>query len=195
MLLAVDLSRLLILLLCLLSDAAHPSRLDIPGNEQIFMGSVVARQHMSQGQGHRNSESDQWAGMQPHPVGVPRLVSASNSNPSLQFPYSIQTSMFFGDESGVASKKPQFESSDIASLSFQMSEEFQNLEATGHRLVRNTGPKYKPCVLCQLKKVRTKSGWYVNTYFKCLACDVPLCKSPIRDCFRHYHTYIGDPGK
>ncbi|XP_069132971.1 serine-rich adhesin for platelets-like isoform X17 [Argopecten irradians] len=59
-----------------------------------------------------------------------------------------------------------------------------------HKIVRNTGTKYKTCVFCQMKGVKTKSGWYSYTYHKCEACDVSLCKGK-RNCFEEYHRAIG----
>ncbi|XP_060086292.1 uncharacterized protein LOC132565634 isoform X9 [Ylistrum balloti] len=169
-------------------DAAHPYNLDLQGDRQTVVGSVVSRQHF--GQGQNQVASDQWEDMPPHPVGIPRFLSeVKHSSVGAQFPYSVQTSMFFTDDGAAGEKRQTVNVPDAGSLVFDSSQTAAG-SAVGHRLVRNTGTRYKPCVLCQLKKVRTKSGWYVNTYFKCLACDVPLCKSPLRDCFRQYHNYI-----
>ncbi|XP_021368243.1 zinc finger and BTB domain-containing protein 32-like isoform X14 [Mizuhopecten yessoensis] len=59
-----------------------------------------------------------------------------------------------------------------------------------HKIVRNTGTKYKTCVFCQMRGVKTKSGWYSYTYHKCEACDVSLCKGK-RNCFEEYHRAFG----
>uniref|UniRef100_K1QZJ8 Ring canal kelch-like protein n=1 Tax=Magallana gigas TaxID=29159 RepID=K1QZJ8_MAGGI len=37
-------------------------------------------------------------------------------------------------------------------------------------------PNRKPCTWCQIKGVKTKSGWYCYASYKCEVCDVPLCK-------------------
>lgn len=63
-----------------------------------------------------------------------------------------------------------------------------DLQKLDHKIVHTDGSKYKPCVLCQINKVKTKSGWYVYTYYKCDVCDVPLCKG--RGCFYTYHQNI-----
>lgn len=65
-------------------------------------------------------------------------------------------------------------------------------DGSQHRLVHSDGNKLKTCAFCSINKVRTKSGWYVYTTFRCEACDVPLCKG-VRDCFTQYHKYIGMP--
>ncbi|XP_021368236.1 zinc finger and BTB domain-containing protein 32-like isoform X7 [Mizuhopecten yessoensis] len=174
-------------------DAAHPYNIDLQGDRQTVVGSVVSRQGMFQGQ-TRGQASDHWGVLPPHPVGVPRLLSEVKHSYGVgaQFPYSVQTPMFFADDSNTGEKRQYMNLSEPGTGQGQCLDGSitSSGSMSGHRLVRNTGTRYKPCVLCQLKKVRTKSGWYVNTYFKCLACDVPLCKSPLRDCFRQYHNYI-----
>ncbi|KAK3103425.1 hypothetical protein FSP39_019100 [Pinctada imbricata] len=57
-----------------------------------------------------------------------------------------------------------------------------------HRMVYITNRK--PCVWCQMNRVKTKSGWYCYASYKCVKCDVPLCKQG-RDCFMEYHKHIG----
>ena len=64
----------------------------------------------------------------------------------------------------------------------------QTSDSKEHRIIQTEGSKYKPCVLCQINKVKTKSGWYVYTYYRCEQCDVPLCKG--RGCFIQYHKTI-----
>ncbi|KAJ8298938.1 hypothetical protein KUTeg_022998 [Tegillarca granosa] len=64
----------------------------------------------------------------------------------------------------------------------------------GHKLVlidENKAKTCKICVYCQTNKVRTKSGWYVYTSYRCEECDVPLCHQKTqRDCFDLYHADI-----
>ena len=55
----------------------------------------------------------------------------------------------------------------------------------GHRLIRIEGCK-KACAFCDINRLKTKSGWQIKSYFKCKACDVPLCKSN-KECFMKYH--------
>ncbi|XP_061181265.1 uncharacterized protein LOC133189879 [Saccostrea echinata] len=55
----------------------------------------------------------------------------------------------------------------------------------GHRLIRIEGSK-KACAYCDIQRLKTKSGWQIKSYFKCLACDIPLCKSD-KECFLRYH--------
>lgn len=62
-----------------------------------------------------------------------------------------------------------------------------------HTVVRTVENKYKPCVFCQIKKRKTKKGWYIYSYYKCRACDIPLCTGQ-RNCFRDYHAYISGHG-
>ena len=59
-----------------------------------------------------------------------------------------------------------------------------------HRLVYIASRK--PCVWCQINRVKTKSGWYCYASYRCVKCDVPLCKQG-RDCFMEYHRHIGVP--
>lgn len=60
-----------------------------------------------------------------------------------------------------------------------------------HRYVYTEDLKHKLCENCRLNKVRSQKGWYRYTVSKCEACDVPLCKTSQRDCFRQYHKYMG----
>lgn len=64
----------------------------------------------------------------------------------------------------------------------------------GHKLIlidENKAKMCKICVYCQTNKVRTKSGWYVYTSYRCAECDVPLCHQKTqRDCFDLYHADI-----
>ncbi|XP_069132994.1 uncharacterized protein [Argopecten irradians] len=62
-----------------------------------------------------------------------------------------------------------------------------------HRPVVMDGPGAykKPCVLCEVTKARTKSGWYIYSRYKCSQCDVALCTGS-RGCFTTYHNnYMG----
>lgn len=59
-----------------------------------------------------------------------------------------------------------------------------------HRLVHLRGVR-KMCVYCQLHKIKTKSGWWVYTRYKCDMCDAPLCTTTSeRDCFELYHKMM-----
>lgn len=61
---------------------------------------------------------------------------------------------------------------------------------TNHRLVYIQGTK-KLCEFCRLKKIRTKSGWFIYAKTKCQICDVPLCNpTSDRDCFRLFHNML-----
>lgn len=62
---------------------------------------------------------------------------------------------------------------------------FYNEVLPGHRLIRIEGSK-KACAYCDIQRLKTKSGWQIKSYFKCLACDIPLCKSD-KECFLRYH--------
>lgn len=62
-----------------------------------------------------------------------------------------------------------------------------SLAVGNHRPVRMPGKNnYKVCSLCYSNKIRTKSGYYVYSYYKCSVCDVPLCIGR-RKCFLEYH--------
>ncbi|XP_021368190.1 uncharacterized protein LOC110459953 [Mizuhopecten yessoensis] len=67
-------------------------------------------------------------------------------------------------------------------------------EIPGHRLVTRPGRQLKACVYCQLKKVKTRSGWVVKSYYMCEACGVPLCRGQ-RECYHHYHQLISGQGQ
>lgn len=58
-----------------------------------------------------------------------------------------------------------------------------------HLPVRNEG-KYTKCYFCLKNKVKTKSGWRVNTHFKCQKCNVPLCYGQNRNCFFDFHKTL-----
>ena len=45
----------------------------------------------------------------------------------------------------------------------------------------------RTCVICRAGRVKTKSGGSVETRWKCLQCNVPLCRG-IRDCFNIFHS-------
>lgn len=61
-----------------------------------------------------------------------------------------------------------------------------------HVLVKNAGNRYKPCAYCVSQKIKTKSGWYVNTYYQCEVCGVPLCKPTARSNRNCFYSYHGD---
>ena len=73
----------------------------------------------------------------------------------------------------------------------KMRDEFSpyNITTKEHILTKNAGHKYRSCVYCTHNNVKTKSGWYVNTYYCCEACKVPLCSGERngRGCFDLYH--------
>lgn len=58
-----------------------------------------------------------------------------------------------------------------------------------HVPIYNKDRKYTPCLYCGRLKNRTRSGWRVNTFYRCLQCDVPLCVND-RNCFVLYHKYF-----
>lgn len=58
-----------------------------------------------------------------------------------------------------------------------------------HKLVHNDAKKHKPCGYCVMNKIKTKSGWYAYTTYKCDVCEVPLCRGK-RDCFNLYHAQL-----
>jgi len=65
-----------------------------------------------------------------------------------------------------------------------------DIEIEGHKAVKNEGNKYTTCAFCLRNKVKTKSGWRVNTYYKCERCQVSLCISPDRNCFEYFHKAL-----
>ncbi|XP_060086276.1 uncharacterized protein LOC132565629 isoform X6 [Ylistrum balloti] len=59
-----------------------------------------------------------------------------------------------------------------------------------HRLAHLQGLR-KLCVYCQFNKIKTKSGWWIYTRYKCDGCEVPLCNTTSeRDCFMLYHNLM-----
>ncbi|XP_033752958.1 uncharacterized protein LOC117336493 isoform X8 [Pecten maximus] len=59
-----------------------------------------------------------------------------------------------------------------------------------HRLAHLQGLR-KLCVYCQFNKIKTKSGWWIYTRYKCEGCEVPLCNTTSeRDCFMLYHNLM-----
>lgn len=58
-----------------------------------------------------------------------------------------------------------------------------------HIQVHNEGNKRKVCAYCNMKRLKTKSGYRVYTTFKCLACNIPLCNIE-RGCFENYHKEL-----
>lgn len=63
------------------------------------------------------------------------------------------------------------------------------MDDSRHRLIHVKGVR-KPCVCCRLHKNRTKSGWFIYSFYKCVGCDVPLCDSRKRNCFEMYHKLL-----
>lgn len=109
------------------------------------------------------------------PAELQALNDYSDYSRRHSWPYS--PSLAFNSISNSSFSTPSFSSSANADLG-----------KLDHKIVHTEGSKYKPCVLCQINKVKTKSGWYVYTYYKCDVCDVPLCKG--RGCFYTYHQNI-----
>lgn len=69
-----------------------------------------------------------------------------------------------------------------------------NLAVGNHKPIRMPGKNnYKVCSLCYRNKIRTKSGYYVYSYYKCSVCDVPLCIGR-RKCFLEYHKEAESTG-
>lgn len=64
-----------------------------------------------------------------------------------------------------------------------------NPDMKQHIQVHTEGNKRKVCAFCNMKRLKTKSGYRVYTTFKCLACNIPLCNIE-RGCFEHYHREL-----
>lgn len=60
-------------------------------------------------------------------------------------------------------------------------------EPVKHFLVANTGYSLRVCQYCKLKGDKFANGNTRQTYYKCDACGVHLCRPQIRDCFVNYH--------
>lgn len=60
-----------------------------------------------------------------------------------------------------------------------------------HRPIKTEGYKTKLCLLCQINKTRTKSGWLASSRYRCDTCNVPLCTGK-RDCFTAYHQMLAE---
>lgn len=67
----------------------------------------------------------------------------------------------------------------------------QNPSDSIHKLVR-LGGKQRPCALCKRFCKKTPCGDNIRTYYKCEKCDVPLCKGPIRNCYKEFHENFGE---
>ena len=87
----------------------------------------------------------------------------------------------------------------ISSLGEQFGNQFsdqslENYVFKDHTLAK--GSRYRPCIQCQNQKIKTKSGWYVNTFYHCETCSVPLCGGPRsgRNCFKLYHENLYSSG-
>ena len=63
-----------------------------------------------------------------------------------------------------------------------------------HKLVYTEERRLRKCVYCHMKNVKTYSGHAVTSYFRCQACDVPLCKT-MRNCFIDFHKLIESHGR
>lgn len=48
-------------------------------------------------------------------------------------------------------------------------------------------PQNRACALCTITKSKTKLGWARKSYYKCEACNVPLCVGET-ECFTRYHN-------
>jgi len=95
-------------------------------------------------------------------------VPAYNSNPSMN---------------------AHLEYSAISSSSLQTMQGLPEGEKHKAMLITGTGAYKKPCVLCEFHKIRTKSGWYIYSRYKCDICNVALCTGG-RGCFSLYHQYF-----
>lgn len=60
-------------------------------------------------------------------------------------------------------------------------------EPVKHFLVANAGYSLRVCQYCKLKGEKFANGNTRQTYYKCDACGVHLCRPQIRDCFLNYH--------
>lgn len=60
----------------------------------------------------------------------------------------------------------------------------------GHHLISIPGNKKKECKYCQRHKIKTKSGYAVQTQYKCETCDVALCSGGYtdRNCLVAFHN-------
>lgn len=70
-------------------------------------------------------------------------------------------------------------------------------KADGHVLVPDRGSTNstnKPCVYCKLRGIKTTTGLPIKTYWKCDACNLPLCRPRQRDCFKRYHQLLQNMG-
>lgn len=56
-----------------------------------------------------------------------------------------------------------------------------------HKLIPHVPKKYLQCRVCKYKNTKFASGEIRRSYYKCSACDVPLCISHIQNCFIKYH--------
>lgn len=58
-----------------------------------------------------------------------------------------------------------------------------------HCLIQNPGGRALTCQYCKLVGNKTDCGWHVKCYYRCKACDIPLCTGK-RNCFNLYHNLI-----
>ncbi|OWF43273.1 hypothetical protein KP79_PYT18777 [Mizuhopecten yessoensis] len=88
----------------------------------------------------------------------------------------------------------QFDNSQFGYLECEDSDK----AATGdHVLVPDRGSTNstnKPCVYCKLRGVKTTTGLPIKSYWKCNACNLPMCRPRQRDCFRRYHLLLQNVG-
>ncbi|VDI07807.1 Hypothetical predicted protein [Mytilus galloprovincialis] len=114
--------------------------------------------------------------------------------PSVNNDYSKQWSAQL--QSAVVKKRPMSMSSNVRKIIQDLNlnrralaspASLNSLAVGNHKPIRMPGKNnYKVCSLCYRNKIRTKSGYYVYSYYKCSVCDVPLCIGR-RKCFLEYH--------
>ena len=64
----------------------------------------------------------------------------------------------------------------------------QNRGNLRHMLVPIPGGKQWVCKQCKRLGVKFLSGECRKSYYQCLACNVPLCRMKVRDCFQQWHA-------
>lgn len=67
----------------------------------------------------------------------------------------------------------------------------------GHHLIPIPGNKKKECKYCQRHKLKTKSGYPIQTQYKCETCDVALCSGGYtdRNCLVAFHNELYAPDR
>ncbi|XP_062579165.1 uncharacterized protein LOC134241093 isoform X2 [Saccostrea cucullata] len=66
---------------------------------------------------------------------------------------------------------------------------YTDSEGTEHRLISNRG-KCHVCVCCKQENKKFASGEYRKSYYKCSVCEIPFCRTHVRDCFFKYHKTL-----